>query len=122
MKQPPYKYMVRLPVPMRDLIAESARHYRRSMNSDIVARLQHSFSGLGDQSAPTQFADEIGNETAADFTASRGDSARHGLAPPLHDQFEALFRRDLSEQEEQLIRSFRRLSATKRESLLALLS
>ena len=47
MKEPPYKYMVRLPAAMRDLIAESARHYRRSMNSDIVARLQHSFSGLG---------------------------------------------------------------------------
>ena len=44
------------------------------------------------------------------------------LAPPLHDQFEALFRRDLSQQEERLIRGFRRLSAAKRDALIALLS
>lgn len=95
MKEPPYKFMVRLPPSMRDLIEQSARHYRRSLNSDIVARLQHSFSGLPGQ--------------------------EQGLAPPLHDQFEFVFRRDLSEQEEALIRGFRGLSHAKREALLSLL-
>jgi len=68
MKEQPYKYMVHLPPYVRDLIAESARHYRRSMNSDIVARLQHSFRGLSDESKELE------------------------LAPSLHEKFESLFR------------------------------
>ena len=68
MKEQPYKYMVHLPPYMRDLIAESARRYRRSMNSDIVARLQHSFRGLSDESKELE------------------------LAPSLHEKFESLFR------------------------------
>jgi len=83
---------------MHDLIAQSAQHYRRSMNSDIVARLQHSFSGLGNSAADPE------------------------IAPPLHDQFESLFRRELSEQEERLLRGFRRLSQAKRDALEHLLS
>ena len=102
MKEQPYKYMVRLPPPMRDLIVESARHYRRSMNSDIVARLQHSFSGLGAQES--------------------SGVADQPLVPPMHDQFESLFRRGLTEQEDLLIRGFRRLSEGKRDALLDLLT
>ena len=68
MKEQPYKYMVHLPPYMWNLIAESARHYRRSMNSDIVARLQHSFRGLSDESKELE------------------------LAPSLHEKFESLFR------------------------------
>ena len=98
MKERPYKYMVRLPASMRDLIAESAEHYRRSMNSDIVARLQHTFSGL-----------PVGDPEQT-------------LVPPLHEQFESLFRRDLSSEEEQMVRCFRRLPQPKREALLRLLS
>lgn len=96
MKEQPYKYMVRLPAHMRDLIAESARHYRRSMNSDIVARLHESFSGL--------------SKTPSDE-----------LVPSLHEKFESLFRRDLTMQEEQMLRSYRRLSSDKRDALLRLL-
>jgi DNA-directed RNA polymerase specialized sigma24 family protein len=36
------KFVVRLPHGMRRRIAEVARLYRRSMNSEIVARLEHS--------------------------------------------------------------------------------
>ena len=97
MKAQPYKYMVRLPPDMRDLIRESARHYRRSMNSDIVARLQQSFRGLPD-----------------------GNAIRE-IEPPLHDQLETAFRRDLSEEEQRLIRGYRRLSREKREALQKLL-
>lgn len=97
MKDKPYKFVVRLPVAMRDLIAESALYYRRSMNSDIVARLHQSFSGIPD------------------------DASERGLAPPLHDQLERLIRRELSAEEEQLIRSYRRLSKAKRAALLGLL-
>lgn len=97
MKEQPYKYMVRLPPSMRDLIVESARHYRRSMNSDIVARLQMSFSELHDA-----------------HTAAR-------LSPPLHDRFEAIFHPDLSEEEQRLIRGYRRLPEHKRDALRALI-
>jgi ribosomal protein L16 Arg81 hydroxylase len=97
MKEPPYKYVVRLPPSMRELLRESARHYRRSMNSDIVARLHQSFSGLPDT-----------------------DAVRD-IQPPMHDQFEKLFRKDLNEEEEQLISNFRRLPSKKREALRNLL-
>lgn len=97
MKEKSYKFLVRLPATMRDLIAESAQHYRRSMNSDIVARLHHSFSGIPD------------------------DVNERGLAPPLHEQLEHLFKRELSVEEEQLVRTYRRLSKEKRAALLDLL-
>ena len=97
MKQQPYKYMVRLPPQMRALIVESARHYRRSMNSDIVARLQLTFSGLPD------------------------DEQEQALTTPMLEQFETVFRRDLSAEEADLIRRFRRLPQSKRDALLDLL-
>ena len=97
MKEQPYKYMVRLPPSMRDQIRESALHYRRSMNSDIVARLQQSFSGIPDSSAVRD------------------------IEPPMHEQFENVFRRDLSADEEELIRTYRHLSGKKREALRNLL-
>ena len=36
------KFVIRLPEGMRDRIAEVARHHHRSMNSEIVARLEQS--------------------------------------------------------------------------------
>lgn len=36
------KFVVRLPDGMRNLIAEVARHQHRSMNSEIIARLENS--------------------------------------------------------------------------------
>ncbi|NIP15687.1 MAG: Arc family DNA-binding protein [Pseudomonadales bacterium] len=98
MKEKPYKVLVRLPPEMRDLLAQSARHYRRSMNSDIVARLYESFRGIAD--------------------ATR----EQGLAPPMHDQFEQLFRADLSPEEQSLVKAFRRLNKDQQLALLALLN
>ena len=97
MKQKPYKYMVRLPAEMRDLIAESAEHYRRSMNSDIVARLQQTFRGLPD------------------------DTTETNMAPPLHNELEQLRRSELNDEEQRLLRTFRRLGKEKRAALLDLL-
>ena len=65
------------------------------MNSDIVARLHQTFSGLPD--------------VAQDRDLS------------LHEQIEDLFRRELSEDEESLIRAYRRMSGKKREALRNLL-
>ena len=93
-----YKYLVRLPLAMRDLLAESALYHRRSINSEIVARLHMSFSGLP------------------------GVEEQRALAPAMHEQFDRLLHRDLTSEEEQLIRRFRCLTGAKREALLDLLS
>lgn len=42
------KYIVRLPEGMRDRIAESAKANNRSMNAEIVARIQNSFEAQED--------------------------------------------------------------------------
>ena len=97
-KEKPYKFVVRLPLEMRDQIAESAQHYRRSMNSDIVARLHQSFSGI-----PT-------------------DASERGLAPPLHEQLEQILKPQLTQEERELIRTYRRLSKDKRLALQSLLT
>lgn len=93
-----YKYLVRLPISMRELLAESAEFHRRSINSEIVARLHLSFSGIS------------------------GVEEQRALAPEMHEQLDRLLHRDLSPDEEQLIRRFRCLAGAKREALLDLLS
>jgi plasmid stability protein len=45
------KYIVRLPDGMRDRIAEAAKANNRSMNAEIVARLEESFSPTGSSGA-----------------------------------------------------------------------
>ncbi len=66
------------------------------MNSDIVARLHQTFSGLPVETQSSDMA--------------------------LHEQIEDLFRRELSEDEESLIRAYRRMSGRKKEALRNLLS
>jgi hypothetical protein len=97
-KEKSYKYLVRLPPHMRDMLAESANYYRRSINSDIVARLHLSFSGLPD-------AEE-----------------RRALAPAMHEQMQQMFSRDVTPEEMRLIVRVRALPAVKREALKELLS
>lgn len=95
------KFVVRLPKGMRRRIADAARSYRRSMNSEIVARLEHSLTSGG-----TPFPDpvEAGPEAVADAPP---------LAPPA-----AI---DATEEENELLRCYRGLSAERRRALLALL-
>ncbi len=97
MKEEPYKYVVRLPPAMRDKIAEAANHYHRSMNSEIVARLEQSFGVLPQGSVERQ------------------------VEPPLHPHLEAIFRSGLSETERSLVKIFRRLSSTRQKALIKLL-
>ncbi len=99
MKEKPYKFVVRLPLQLRHQIGEAARYYRRSMNSEIVARLEQSFSGI-----------------------PSADSAQE-LAPDMHQQLESLFGRTaLSADEEMIVRAYRRLTKEKRTALLELLN
>ena len=96
-KQKPYKFVVRFPIQLRNQIADAATYYRRSMNSEIVARLEHSFSGI---------------PSASD---------EYERAPHMHSQIESFLNRTLSNDEEQVVRAFRRLTEEKRKALLELL-
>ena len=93
MKEKPYKFVLRLPPDMRVKIVEASGRYRRSINSEIVARLEHSFSA-----------------------GSPGD-----VAPPLHPQLERVLRSRLDEEEQRLIKGFRHLEKKKRDALLEFL-
>ena len=97
MKTKPYKFVVRLPMEMRDRIADAAAHHRRSMNSEIVARLEQTFSGI-----PT-------------------DAQWQQIEPPMQAPMDAVFRTQQNDEERELLRTFRRLSGDKKEALLALL-
>ena len=94
MIQKPYKYVVRLPMELRERIVEAAHRYRRSINSEIVARLEHSF----------------------------GEGAEADIAPPLHPHLEHVLRNRLDAVEQSLINGFRLLERKKREALLQLLN
>ena len=97
-KPPPYKFVLRLHPDLRDQVKEAARHYRRSINSEIVARLEQSFSALPP------------------------DEGEASIEPPLHCHIEQLFRNRLNDTEMNLIRHFRRLGPKRQEALLNLLT
>lgn len=88
------KFVVRLPSGMRQEIADVARRSRRSMNSEIIARLERSLAE----------SDSIKTIT------------EHPLAPTpsLH------LITDSSEAEQRLLKAFRKLSPSKREAMLQL--
>ena len=97
MSSSPYKFVLRLPVPLRERVTEAASLYRRSLNSEIVARLEQSLTGVPEDDVETR------------------------IEPPFFPYIETTFRRDLSDDEDQLIRLFRRLSTKQRQALLDLL-
>ncbi len=94
MKEKPYKFVLRLPTEMRGRIVEAAVRYRRSINSEIVARLERSFSDVSLAGAPA----------------------------PLNPHLEYVLRSRLDEEEQRLVLGFRNLERKKREALLNLLS
>jgi len=94
----PYKFVVRLPRQLRHRVGDAAQYYRRSINSEIVARIEQSFSGLPSTEANQQ------------------------LAPEMHDQMEYFFGRTLAPEEEKIVRAFRHLPHEKKLALLKLLS
>ncbi len=100
-KEKPFKFVVRLPLRLRNQIADAAKYYRRSMNSEIVDRLERSF-----------------NSAIADG-AEEGATSGDPLSPA---QLEALFGRGLTGEEEQIVIAFRRLSREKQRAVLDLIT
>ncbi len=95
-----YKYLVRLPTDLRDQLADSAARYHRSLNSDMVARLQQSFGQSVPEERPVSLL-----------------SHSNGLPSVI-----GALNRDLSTDEINLLRRFRGLSPARRAALLDLLS
>jgi hypothetical protein len=86
------KFVVRLPQGMRDRIAEVAKQHHRSMNSEIIARLEHSLLDL--PTLPEQPSRQALNDKALD---------------------------GLSNIEQELLVRFREMSRRQQNALLALL-
>ncbi|WP_373186047.1 Arc family DNA-binding protein [Halopseudomonas sp.] len=86
------KFVVRLPDGMREHIAEVARQHHRSMNSEIIARLEHSLLDL--PTLPAQPSRQMLNDKQMD---------------------------NLSHPERELLLRFREMSRRQQNALLALL-
>lgn len=98
------KFVVRLPKGIRGMIADISRINHRSMNSEIVARLEESL-GL------STGIDGI-SESAPELYAVNSDPAR--TDKPISEQ-------NAAEQEERLLERFRRMTSDRRRALLELL-
>src|SRR5262245_11998390 len=92
------KLVVRRPKEVRTLVEERADAYHRSMNSEIVIRLEQSLKGLPEREKEAE------------------------LEPPFHSKIERMFKSQLTVEEELLVLAIRRLAETKRKALLELLS
>jgi len=97
MAKPTHNFVVRFPQGLRDRIYEASQMYRRSMNSEIISRLEQTLNGLPDQQFETS------------------------IAPAFFPEIERALRGDLSGEEKNLIFCYRRLSATQRKALIELL-
>ncbi|MEH6564858.1 MAG: Arc family DNA-binding protein [Halopseudomonas sp.] len=89
------KFVVRLPQGMRDRIAEVAKQHHRSMNSEIIARLEHSLLDLPTLPEQNQPSRQLLNEQQLE-----------GLSSP----------------EQELLVRFREMSRRQQNALLALLA
>lgn len=65
------QYKLRLPERLRDKIKESASTHNRSMNADIVARLEDSFSGVTNVNEFNEKLQEMAGELIALSTENR---------------------------------------------------
>jgi Arc-like DNA binding domain len=98
MKEPWERFVVRFPPSLRRRIDEAARFYRRSINAEIIMRLDHSLNGLPNL------------------------AFERAVEPPMFAQIEKSLRANLSNEEEKLVLSYRRLSGVQRQALLDLLT
>ena len=91
------RFVLRLSPALHRRVIEAAAMYRRSMNAEILARLEYSLNGI---------------PADADVSA---------VEPALFPYLETTFRGELSDEENTLIRLFRRLSPSQRAALVDLL-
>jgi hypothetical protein len=97
MGEPTEKFVVRLPKPLRNQLWDMSRLYRRSMNAEIIIRLEYTLNGLPNH------------------------AIEKAIEPAMFPHIERVLRADLTKDEERLVISFRRLPSERQEALLRLL-
>ncbi len=102
------KFVVRLPKGMRQLIAEVAKNYHRSMNSEIVSRLESSLRT--ERCLQTQDQEE--NAVSSDGTYSNTSTLSSN----------EVINTELSMQEFSMIEIIRKLDDKSQDALMVLLS
>jgi hypothetical protein len=66
------KFMLRLPDGMRERIAQEARANNRSMNAEMVARLQDSLEARRGQPDMDEFVDQLAEKLALKLKGKKG--------------------------------------------------
>lgn len=79
------KFVVRFPDGMRDRIAEAAKAAGRSMNAEIVARLEASFDGRAISGDQAEFIKQMMQDLLADLRRSFHLVPIQPEAPQEHD-------------------------------------
>lgn len=106
------KFIVRLPDGMRQRIGEVSKRARRSMNAEIVCRLEHSLNTVVDPIA----AGEMKNILSRINPVRKLDLVDNTL---VSEDSLSIY---VNQQEKRLVESYRKLSSRKRHSILMLLS
>jgi hypothetical protein len=98
MREPTDKFILRMPKRLRNNLFDISKLYRRSVNSEIILRLEYTLNGI-----PNQVLEKA-------------------VEPAMFPEIERILRGHLTKEEEQLVLCFRRLSADRRKALMELLS
>ena len=98
MREPIDRFILRIPRRLRNNIFDVAKMYRRSVNSEILLRLEYTLNGIPNQ------------------------ELEKALEPAMFPQIERILRGNLTKEEEKLLICFRRLSSDRRKALMDLLS
>ena len=92
------KFILRMPRRLRNNLFDVAKMYRRSVNSEILLRLEYTLNGIPNH------------------------ELEKALEPAMFPQIERILRGNLTKEEETLVLHFRRLSSERRKALTDLLS
>jgi len=98
MREPTDKFILRLPKRLRNNLFDISKMYRRSVNSEIILRLEYTLNGIPNQ------------------------ELEKALEPAMFPEIERILRGNLTKEEEKLVLCFRRLSSERRNALMELLS
>jgi len=97
MREPTDKFIVRLPKTLRNQLWDISRLYRRSMNAEVVLRLEYTLNGIPDH------------------------ALEKAIEPAMFPQIERILRGDITKEEQNLVICFRRLSSARQKALIDLI-
>jgi len=106
------KFIIRFPQGMRKQISEVAKRTRRSMNSEIICRLEHSLVSVVDPVAEYEMRQMLTQLHGPESQPLNPEVVEGGELMPVQ----------IDKLERALVESFRQLPTHKKTSLLALLA